>query len=62
MLHRSFYIQGNSATIRFPILPHFVSENPLHFVFRIIYTEGNFRIYRNIFSYMQKFIFAYMEI
>ena len=36
MLHRSFYIQGNSATIRFPILPHFVSENPPHFVFRII--------------------------
>nr|DAR49898.1 MAG TPA: hypothetical protein [Caudoviricetes sp.] len=39
MLHRSFYIQGNSATIRFPILPHFVSENPPHFVFRIIREE-----------------------
>ena len=27
-----------------------------------VYAEGNFRIYRNIFSHMQKFIFVYTEI
>ena len=30
--------------------------------FHGVYTEGNFRIYGNIFSYMQKFIFAYTKI
>nr|DAR66364.1 MAG TPA: hypothetical protein [Caudoviricetes sp.] len=54
MLHHSFYIQGNSATIRFPILPHFVSENPPHFVFRIIRTEINFRAHKKIFSCARK--------
>ena len=54
MLHRSFYIQGKSATIRFPVLPHFVSEKPLQFVFRIIHSDK--------FPYMQKYFFAYAEI
>nr|DAU14128.1 MAG TPA: hypothetical protein [Caudoviricetes sp.] len=59
MLHRSFYIQGNPATIRFPILPHFVSENPSHFVFRIIYAPLNFRIYENKFLHIRKFPSVY---
>jgi len=45
MLHRSFYIQGKSATIRFPVLPHFVSEKPLQFVFRIIVSGEHAAIY-----------------
>ena len=54
MLHRSFYIQGNSATIRFPILPHFVSENPLHFVFRIIREGAFFFTRRTLFPPLDK--------
>ena len=59
MLHRSFYIQGKSDTIRFLVLPHFVSEKPLQFVFRIIYAKINFCIYEKIFPYIRKFPSVY---
>ena len=55
MLHRSFYIQGNSVTIRFPILPHFVSGNPLQFVFRIIHVAQTFLpLVHNFYPYAEQ--------